>query len=59
MNFELIINSTPNEVVIALLNDKIVQNGFGKAARNKIISNFNSDVVAKKTIAFYENFLKK
>ncbi len=45
--------------IVALLNDEALQHSFGKAARTKIISNFNSGVVAKKTIAFYENFLKK
>lgn len=45
--------------IVTLLNDETAQNSFGKAARIKIISHFNSNIVAEKTVVFYEKFLKK
>jgi starch synthase len=43
--------------IVVLLKDIELQNSFGKAAREKIISHFNIDVVAEKSVAFYKKYL--
>jgi glycosyltransferase involved in cell wall biosynthesis len=43
--------------IITLLNDKELQNSFGKEARVKVQSHFSIAVVAEKSAAFYKNYL--
>ena len=44
--------------VVTLLNDKELQNSFGKEARIKVSSHFSTTVVAEKSVAFYKNHIK-
>lgn len=45
------------EKILQLLNNIIIQNKFGIAARNKVVDKFSIEVVARQSLTFYNNIL--
>jgi len=45
--------------ICRLLENETLRNEFGSAAREKVLQKFSKEVVAKQSLAFYENIVKK